>query len=122
MAMDRISHVSYTDSGNTSRAASPYSITSSNPSSYAIYDETKPLLQPAVPLPQHDDTCIDTRTNIATASPLSSVINLSNTILGTGMLAMVCNIEICSFIPIKEISHAPILHFIDSPLLWPRWV
>jgi hypothetical protein len=100
MAMDRISHVSYTDSGNTSRAASPYSITSSNPSSYAIYDETKPLLQPAVPLPQHDDTCTDTPTNIATASPLSSVINLSNTILGTGMLAMVCNIEICSFIPI----------------------
>ncbi|CAO3671866.1 unnamed protein product [Umbelopsis vinacea] len=99
MAMDPISHVSYTDSGNTSRAASPYSITSSNPSSYAIYDETKPLLQPAVPLPQHDDTCIDTRTNIATALPLSSVINLSNTILGTGMLAMPSAVASVGLIP-----------------------
>lgn len=90
MTTDRTSYVSYTDSGNTSRAASTYSIRSSSPSSYAVYDETKPLLQPAFRSEQSANASDRNPPSAnATASSLSSVINLSNTILGTGMLAMV---------------------------------
>lgn len=96
MATDRTPYNSYTEpgvyveSGDSSRAPSVHSISSScpssYPSSYAIApDETKPLMQSAGPaLENHRNNA----NHSGTASPVSSVINLSNTILGTGMLAM----------------------------------
>ncbi|KAI9285379.1 vacuolar amino acid transporter 5 [Umbelopsis sp. AD052] len=97
MAADLPSYTSYTDSGNTSRAPSTYSVVSSDPSSYVIADETKPLLQPA--LRPESGIHRTASTNNGTASPLSSVINLSNTILGTGMLAMPSAVASVGLIP-----------------------
>ncbi|KAH8550289.1 transmembrane amino acid transporter protein-domain-containing protein [Umbelopsis sp. PMI_123] len=97
MVTDQSTYASYTDSGNTSRAPSTYSIISSDPSSYIITDETKPLLQSVSQL-RNDSYRTDSANN-GTASALSSIINLSNTILGTGMLAMPSAVASVGLIP-----------------------
>jgi len=65
-----------------------------------VYDETKPLLQPAFRSEQSANASDRNPPSAnATASSLSSVINLSNTILGTGMLAMPSAVASVGLIP-----------------------